>query len=140
VPNYVTAVGNIRQALVTGFTALPLFWPNDDREPTLDVAPAGFIYSEPRLLDEGQRTLGPVGHRTHRDVGEMAIYVYVPQGTKAGAAEGHAEAIRALFGTTAVPGVIVTRRYIGAGAHVNGPTGRFWAVPVIIEWWSDRTE
>jgi len=140
VADYVATLAALRTALATGFTALPLYWPNDDREPDLTAAPNGFVYSEPRLLDEAQKTIGPAGTRVHRDVGEMAIYVYVPHKTRAGTAEAHAQAIRALFGTTAIPGVVVTRRTIGQGENVNGPTGRFWAVPLVVEWWTDRTE
>lgn len=138
--NFVAAANALRAALQAGFTTLPLFWPNDPRDPTLDIAPNGFVYSEARVLTEGPVTLGQTGTRTHRDVGELAIYVYVPQGKLIGTAEGYAEAIRALFGVTAISGVIVTSRTIGQGQLVSGPNGRAWSIPIIIQWFSDRTE
>lgn len=138
--DFVATLAALRSALEAGFSALPLYWPNDPREPTLEDCPNGFVFSEGRLLDERASTLGPAGARTHRDTGEFLITVFVPAGTLAGAAEGHAEAIRALFKTRSVAGVVTTRRTIGQGQHVNGPLGRFWAVPVVIEYFTDRTE
>ena len=139
-PSYPEAVNALRAALEAGFSALPLRWPNDDRLATLDVAPNGFVYSEARLSSEGPASIGEDGTRTHRDSGEFAIYVYVPRGTLAGTAEAHAEAIRDIFKVRAVSGVVITSRTIGAGATVEGPNGRFWAVPVYINWFSDRIE
>lgn len=138
--NFVAATAALRTALETGFTALPLYWPNGSSDPTLADAPNGFVFSRVRLLDEGAVSIGPNGARTHRDRGEFAVYVYVPAGTLSGAAEAHAEAIRALFGVTSVADVIVTRRTIAEGRDVDGPYGRLWCVPVLVEWFSDRTE
>lgn len=133
--NIVATAAALRTAL-SAFTALPLYWPNDPRDPPLD----GFVYSEIRVTDEKPVTIGVNGTRKHRDTGEFAVYIYVPAGSLAGAAEQHAETIRALFGVTDIPGVVVTRRTIGQGQIVDGPNGRNWAVPVIVEWFSDRTE
>lgn len=138
--DFVGAVAALRTALEAGFAALPLRWPNDDRPATLDVAPNGFVYSEARLTDEGPAEIGPDGARTHRDTGTFDVFIYVPRGTLAGAAEAHAETIRGLFKSRDVPGVVVTRRRIGAGSVVEGPNGHYWCVPVFIEWFSDRIE
>ena len=138
--DFVAAVNALRSKLDAGFTTLPRYWPNDEREPTLEAAPNGFVLSEVRLQDEKPITIGPDGSRLHRDFGEFVVNVFVPAGSRAGTAETHAQSIRTLFGVNAVSGVRITRRFIGAGSNINGPLGRFWAVPVVIEWFSDRTE
>lgn len=135
-----TTYTNALRTRLAAFTDLPLYWPNDDRVPTLDVAPAGFVYSEIRVMDEEPATLGPNGQRSHRDYGELSIYVYVPHGTRAGTAEAYAEEIRALFKTTDVEGVVMTRRTIGPGARSESGVGRFWGVPVILQFYANRTE
>lgn len=139
--DFVAAAAALRTRLEE-FDALPLYWPNDDRTPTLENAPNGFVYSEIRLLDERQMTLAPTGDRTHRDFGELAIYVYVPAGSLVGTAEAHAQTIRNLFKLDAIDGVYCTRRTIGAGQSTGTPAtpGRFWGVPVIVEFFTDRTE
>lgn len=136
--DYPDTVNALRTRL-TAFTALPHYWPNDDREPTPADAPNGFVVSETRVLVSGRILLGSTP-LNYRDRGELVAYVYVPAGTRAGTAEAHAQAIRALFTTDAVAGVIVTSTRVDAGQFVNGPAGRVWAVPVIIEWYTDRTE
>lgn len=140
--NFVDAADALRARLASGFTALPLFFANDDRTPDLKTAPNGFVYVHVHLQDERQLTLGPEGAREHRDFGELSAYVYVPRGSRIGAAEQHAQDIRALFKTTAVDGVVVTRRIIGSGENVDGPgkASRAFCVPVHIEFFSDRVE
>lgn len=132
----------LRGKLETGFTALPLYWPNDPRDPIKTGGKDGWVYSELRVIDEGAVSLGADGQRTHRDTGEFEIFVYVPRGTLAGTAEAHAASIRTLYGVNSLigQGVRVTRRTIGRGELVDGPDGRWWAVPVLIEWFADRTE
>lgn len=122
------------------FTALPLYWPNDERTPSLGstVAPAGYVYSEISIQDSRQITLGnPV---IWRDFGELAVYVNVPRATRVGVAEQHAETIRGLFGVNSVSGVIVTKKTIGLGKVVESTNGRLWSVPVLIDWFADREE
>jgi len=140
VADFEATAAALRNHLIANFTALPLFWPNDDRKPAANGGRDGWVLSEIRLLDERPITIGPDGNRRHRDTGEFAIYVYVPVGSKAGTVEKHAAAIRAAFAHSARTDVIITRRTIGAGEHVNGASGRWWCVPVIVEWYSDRTE
>lgn len=122
------------------FVALPLYWPNDARTPTLEAAPDGFVYSEIRHTDERPMTLGPDGNRLHRDYGEMAIYVYVPAGKHTGGAEAHAQAIRNLFKMGAVGDIVCTSRTIGTGAAADNALGRFWSVPIIVQFHTDRLE
>lgn len=138
-PDFAATTAALRTRLQT-FTDLPLYWPNDDRTPTLEVAPNGFIYSEVRHVDERPISLGPDGERVHRDFGELAIYVYVPRGSKIGTAETHAQTIRNLFKLSAVAGIKCTRRTIGQGAASESDVGRFWSVPVVVEFFTDRTE
>lgn len=138
--DFPTVFGSLRTRLESNFAALPLYWPNDDREPSLDDCPNGFVLSELRVVDEGAVSLGKDGERWHSDTGELAIYVYVPRGTLAGTAEAHAKTIRDLFKMSAVDDVTVTRRVIGAGATVDGGGSKWWAVPIIISWFSDRIE
>lgn len=138
--DFVATMAALRSHLEVGFTALPLYWPNGDAEPSLASAPNGFVYSEGRVLAEGPVTIGPDGTRTHRDDGDFTVTVYVPAGTLVGAAEGHAQSLRTLFGVNSGSGVRIKSRTIGQGQHVNGPLGRFWAVPVVIMWQSDRIE
>lgn len=135
--DFVSTADALRTRL-QAFTSLPLFWPNDDRTPTPELAPNGFVYSEIAVQDEQQMTLG--NPALHRDYGELTIYVYVPRGSRIGTAEGYAEQIRGLFGTTAVSGVNVTKKTIGRGQGVDGPSGKAYAVPVYIEFNADRTE
>lgn len=133
---YIAAIRTRLQA----FTALPLYWPNDDRTPTLEAAPSGFVYSSIRVTDEGPASLGPDGQRWHRDSGELAVYVYVPVGSLAGTAEGYAEQIRALFKMSSVSGVTFLRRTIGEGRRSENAVGRFWAVPLTLQFTADRQE
>lgn len=139
VADFTTYAAALRTRL-QGFTALPLYWPNDNRTPTPADAPNGFVFSEVRLTDESPASLGFNGARVHRDYGEFAVYVYVPAGTRIGTAEGYAEQIRALFKMTDVEGVIFTRRYIGPGARTESGVGLFWSVPLILQFFADRTE
>ena len=125
------------------FTALPLFWPNGNAEPSLSAAPAGYVYSEVHGYAGRQISLGLTGQRESRDEGELEIWVCVPRQSGVGTAEGYAEQIRALFQPTNVAGVTIDRRTIGRGREsgaVNGPSGRVWAVPIVINWYADRTE
>lgn len=139
--DFVATTDALRAALQTGFTALPIYYGNDDREPTLKNAPNGFVLATVQLQDERQVSIGFVGDRLHRDFGELTAYIYVPRGTRAGTAEQYAEQIRALFKTTAISGVTVTRRTIGRGAEVEGRgQSRAYCVPVFVEWFSDRME
>lgn len=138
--DFIAAVNILRARLQSEFTALPLRWPNDNRDASLKSAPDGFVYSEARNTDEGPASIGPDGSRRHRDRGEFAVYVYVPRGTLAGAAEAHAAAIRTAFAVSRVSDVVITRRTIGAGRTVEGPDGRLWCIPVTIEFFSDRLE
>lgn len=125
------------------FTALPLFWPNDKNQPSLDVAPKGYVYSEVEPYDGRSIALGGTDYR---DSGEFNIYVCVPRGTRARTAEGYAQQIRALFQPNNVTGVTIWNRKISSGREsefvgaVNGPAGRVWCVPVTIDWFSDRKE
>jgi hypothetical protein len=130
----------LRNRLIAGFTDLPIYWPNDPRDPADNpAAKGGWVLSEIRLLDEGPASMGADGNRLHRDDGELAIYVNVPVGSKTGTAEKHAAAIRALFKIKAVAGVTITRRVIGSGERIDG-VGRWWSVPLIIEWNAYRVE
>ncbi len=138
--DFTTYTAALRARLIAEFTALPLYWPNDDRTPTLEAAPNGFVYSEIEVRDEEPASLGPNGQRSHRDYGEFRIYVYVPRGSLAGTAEGYAEQIRAAFKVPDVPDVVFTRRTIGAGQASENDVGRFWAVPVILQFYANRTE
>lgn len=137
------ATADALRTKLSEFVALPLFWPNGETEPSLDAAPAGYVYSEVNGYAGRQISLGLEGERESRDEGELEIWVCVPRGSRAGAAESYAEQIRALFQPTNVPGVTIDRRTIGRGREsgaVNGPSGRVWAVPVIINWYADRLE
>lgn len=136
--DYTTSVAALRTTLQQ-FTTLPIYYPNDDRAGAGDDALAGYVFTECRLMDERQMSLGGVGGRLHRDYGEMLVLVCVPRDTRAGAAEQYATQIRQLFLTDSVPGVVVTRRTIDAGT-VETSSGRFFAIPLRIEWFSDRTE
>lgn len=136
-----TGYVNAMRTKLQEFTTLPLYWPNDDRTPTLEDAPNGFVYSEIRVLDEQPASLGTSGNRVHRDYGELAITVFVPAGSRAGTAESYAEQIRALFKMSgSVSGVVFTRRTIGIGQRSENAVGRFWGVPVILQFFADRTE
>lgn len=137
--DFVATVAALRTRL-EAFAGLPLYWPNDARTPSLDVAPDGFVYSEIRHTNERPMTLGRDGDRVHRDFGELVVYVYVPAGSHTGAAEAHAQTIRNLFRMTAVPDVICTRRTIGTGGNSENKFGRFWSVPVVIDFHTDRLE
>ena len=125
------------------FGNLPVYYPNDDRDtPTLAVAKKGFVVARVNVQDEGAISLGPDGARFHRDQGELAVYIYVPRGSRSGDAMAHAQAIRQLFKTNAVQGVTIERRVIGRGDEVEGPKGasRAYCVPVFVEWFTDRLE
>jgi len=138
---YVATLDALRTRLQDNFTGLPIFYGNDDREPTLKDNPAGFVLATGYVSDERQISLGLEGARLHRDFGELSVYVYVPRNTRVGAAEAHAEQIRALFKTTAISGVTVTRRTIGRGDAVEGPgQSRAYCVPVFVEFFADRLE
>lgn len=138
--DFAATVNALRNRLATEFTALPLYWPNGDKDPVTDGATTGFVFSEARLVHEGPVTLGFDGERLHRDLGEFVVTIYVPTGSRIGAVEAHAENVRRSFGVNSVPGLRITRRVIGSGVPVDGPMGRWYAVPVIIEFQSDRME
>lgn len=135
--NFLDACNAIR-AKVKATATLPTYWPNDAREPKAEGA--GFVYTECRLIDERPISLGPTGSRTHRDTGEATIYVYVPQGKGTKKAETEAQILRDAFAVDAVAGVTVTNKTIGLGSPVEGPGGRWFAIPVVISWFSDRVE
>lgn len=135
-----TTYANAFRTRLQSFAALPLYWPNDERAPTLDVAPNGFVFSEIRVEREEPASLGLAGGRLHRDYGEFAIYVYVPHGSRVGTAEAHAQTIRNLFKMSDVSGVVITNRTIGPGVRSENSVGRFWGVPIIVQFFSDRTE
>lgn len=140
--DYVATADALRTRLQDNFTALPIYYSNDDREPTLADAPQGFVMAHVNLSDERQISLGLEGDRLHRDFGELAVYVYVPRNSRVGQAEEYAEQIRALFKTTAVQNVTVTRRVIGRGADVSNRDGqsRAYCIPVFVEFFADRLE
>jgi len=135
--DFVASVAALRSALETGFVALPLYWPNDPRDPSGEMD--GWAYSEARLSAERQVCLGVAGERRHRDFGEFVVTVFAPLGSLSGTAETHAQSIRALF-PSRVGDVVILNKSIGAGRRVEGPNGRWYAVPVIISWQSDRIE
>jgi len=136
---YTQAMNALRARLDT-FTGLPRFWPNDEQAPTPTTAPDGFVFSEGRLLDEGPVSIGPNGYRFHRDTGEFVVYVYVPRGTRVGTAEGYADQIRSLFQLTTVSDLIITSRVIGSGQIVDSDLGKYYAIPIVISFYTDRTE
>lgn len=140
--DYVATADALRTRLQDNFTGLPIFYANDDREPSLKNERDGFVVAHVNVSDERQVSLGLEGGRLHRDYGELAVYIYVPRNSRIGTAEGYAEQIRALFKTTALDGIVVTRRTIGRGADVSNGDGqsRAFCVPVFIEWHSDRME
>jgi hypothetical protein len=129
---------NALRAKLQEFTTLPIYWPNDSRTPTLKDAPSGYVYSEIRVQDEAQIELG--SSATHRDTGELEIWVMVPRGTQTGTAETYAQTIRALFGVSNVSGVIVNRKIVEPGRIVPTNFGRMYCVPIRIDWWADRLE
>jgi hypothetical protein len=136
-----TTYANAFRERLEDFTALPLYWPNDDRSPAGE--PNGFVYSEIRVLREQPMSLGQSPNRWHRDFGEFAIYVYVPKGSRVGTAEGYAEQIRALFKMSNVAGATITNRTIGPGVVAGSgadSSGRYWGVPVILAFHADRKE
>lgn len=137
--NYVATMNALRGKLAE-FTALPLYWPNDSRAPSPADAPLGFVFSEGRILDETPITLGPNGARFHRDYGEFMVYVYVPRKSKIGQAETWAQQIRELFGLTAIDGIHITSRVIEAGDLVDSSFGQYYAIPIRIEFNTDRLE
>jgi hypothetical protein len=140
--DYVATADALRSRLQDNFSALPIYYQNDDREPTLENAPDGFVVAHVNLSDERQISLGLEGNRLHRDFGELSVYVYVPRNTRVGAAETYAEQIRALFKTTSVANVVVTRRTIGRGGEVSRNDGqsRAYCVPLFVEFFADRLE
>jgi hypothetical protein len=148
VPDFTDVANTLRTAL-NGFAPtsplpnLPKFWPNGEAVPTLDVAPNGFIYSEVVTQSSTQTALGTQGTREFRDRGEFVIWVNVPRGTRAGTAESIAQQLRALFQPPEFSGVFIEDRTIGTpreSGAVNGPNGRLWSIPVVIDWYADRTE
>lgn len=137
---YTEAVNALR-AHLDASTTLPCYWPNSPTNPADDTAAqTGWVFSEAFLQDERPVSLGPSGSRAHRDYGEFAIYVYVPLGSKIGTAETTVEGIRAAFGMTTIPGLVIDKKTIQRGEEVTGPNGRWYAVPLILEWWTDRVE
>lgn len=138
-PDFVSSADAVR-AKLSEFTALPLFWPNDGRDATGVTAPNGFVYSALRTLDERPASLGNGGTSWRRDYLELEIFIYVPAGTLIGQAEQHAQQIRALFGVNSVNGVVVTKKQIGAGQALDMPQGKYFALPVYINFFSDRLE
>ena len=138
--DFVATVDAFRTRLETSFTALPVYWPNDDRDPIATGGAKGWIYAEMEIIDERPVSLGHDGIRRHRDIGVFEVIVYVPRGTRTGLAEQHAETIRNLFKANSVAGCQITSRRIGVGDTVEGPQGRWYAVPVRIEFFTDRTE
>lgn len=133
-----TTTYNALRAKLAEFTTLPLYWPNDDRTPTPEAAPNGYVYSEIGLQDERRAELG--AGSTRRDFGEMEIWVLVPRGSKAGTAEAYAQQIRALFGEVNVSGVVITRKVVENGRMIATNMGRNYCVPIRISFWADRLE
>lgn len=135
---FTTAADALRTTLQSGFTTLPLFWPNDDRVPSAKNAPNGFVYSEVFLQDE--RAVSLANPQTlRRDFGAFMIYVNVPRKSKIGTAEAYAAQIRALFPINS-NGIIVQRKLIETAQITDGPSGKLYTVPVRVEWFSDRLE
>lgn len=135
--DFSTTFGKLRTKLQS-FTALPIYYPNDMRTPSLKNAPNGYVYSEIRIHDEKPIEIG--GNASRRDYGEMEIWIMVPRGTLPGTAESYAEQVRGLFGVDTIDGVIVTRKTVDVGQIVPTNFGRMYAVPVRIDWWADRSQ
>ena len=126
----------VRTLIEGGFTALPIRYPNDDRDPDVN----GFVYVEIAVIDEKPVSLGPIGEQWRRDYHELRVYVNVPRGTLIGTAEAHAKQIRSLFGVESVAGAKVTSKTVGVGAGVDSSLGQFWSVPLTIRLFADRKE
>lgn len=143
-PDYV-ATANALRAKLNEFVALPRYWPNSEAQPAIDAAPNGFVYSEIRMADGRQESLGTEGNRLFRDYGELVVWVCVPRGSSAGTAEQYAQQIRALFAPVHLSDVLINSRAIGKGRdgsynQSDDASHRVWCIPVIIEWSSDRLE
>lgn len=140
--DHASTASALRETL-SAFTDLPVYYENSDTDPTLAAAPQGFVYCEVHGIDGRQISLGLSGNRHVRDRGEFVIWVNIPRGDRASRAEMYAEQIRALFQPSTIAGVEIDTRTIGRGREsgaVNGPSGRIWSVPVIIDWYADRLE
>lgn len=138
--DYAATMAAFRNKLIAGFTALPLYYPNDPRSPIDEGHIDGFVYSEGHVFAEEPASLGFDGERLHRDHGEYIVTVYVPVSSHVGTAEGHAQTIRNLFGPNGVTGVHILGRTIGTGRRIEGPLGRWFAISVVIDFWTDRIE
>lgn len=138
--DFVTTAAAFRSHLEDNFTALPVYWPNDDRDPIASGGAKGWVYAELYVVDERPVSLGYDGTRRHRDTCIFDVFVYMPRGSRTGLAEQHAQTIRNLFKSNSIPGAPITSRRIGLGETVEGPQGRWYAVPIRIEFFTDRTE
>lgn len=146
-PDFVPTVDALRARLATfvpsTLPALPFYWPNGEIEPSLANAPNGYVYSEVNGVADDQISIGGLGSREFRARGELTIWVVVPRASRAGNAEIYAQEIRAHFQPTELSSVVILDRSIGQGrvsGAINGPNGGAWAIPIVVEWFSDRTE
>jgi hypothetical protein len=131
----------MRDRLDSNFTTIPITHGNDDFDPAAN-GQNGWVFTKIGLLAEGSVSIGAPGEVLHRDVGEFHVWVYVPRGAQVGTAESYAEQIRDLFKSDAIPGIVIRSRSIrdGMADGTVGADGRWWGIPIVIQFQYDRIE
>lgn len=137
----VEAFDAVRAHIAANFVALPISFGNDDFEPETHGGENGWAYVTLGVTGRKQVSMCALGHRTYRSAAQCHAWVYVPRGSRVGAAEAHAAAIQALFADehftpTALRFVNVT---MGDGVP-DGTDGRWWGVPVFASFTFDTLQ
>jgi hypothetical protein len=133
-----TAALRTRLAALTLSPAMPIVWPNQDFKPESDGGESGWLYCETYLSGEEQTTFGST-ENFHKDRGVLVVNVVVPRGEKDGRSISVAGQVRAHFLPETVDGIHFTARWIGNG-RLADKDSRWFATPVIMEFWTDRLE
>ena len=125
---------------VTLSPTMPFVWPNMNFKPETDGGERGWLYGELSLHADEQSSFGnPTVGNYYRSTGLFVVNVIVPRGDKIGRAETLATAIRLHFKSESISGIHFTNRWIGSG-RLNEQDSRWFALPVLMEFWADRLE
>lgn len=136
----VTAALRARLESLVLSPALPIVWQNMEFKPETGGGESGWLYCEIELQAGVPVSFGdPVGGNTVRSRGVMVVNVVVPRGSLMGRAESVAASVISHFKLESVSGVHFDNRWIGGG-RLAEQASRWFVLPVVLEFWSDRLE
>ncbi len=125
----------IRAFIETGFTALPMVWPNE-RAP-MNSTPTAFVAVEVMGAGNTIKGIGQPGNRLFIHVGVIMAHIFVPFGTGSAAADSHAEALAGLLTRKDIPAptapsMVRTEDASSYDGELGSEDGNYWRVTVSV--------